>query len=115
MTLEELGTQLSHSKLQVSELREEACATRSVADASWTSDKEVTHCRACSKEFNLTRRKVSHSKLFVRIEKVRALTCRVGSKRINPLKTNSETCDLTIVFLCVIEEYKITKFFFAKK
>ncbi|XP_054266029.1 RUN and FYVE domain-containing protein 2-like isoform X2 [Macrosteles quadrilineatus] len=57
MTLEELGTQLSQSKLQVSELREEACATRSVADASWTSDKEVTHCRACSKEFNLTRRK----------------------------------------------------------
>ncbi|KAG8258717.1 hypothetical protein J6590_025882 [Homalodisca vitripennis] len=57
LTLEELGTQLSRSKLQVSELKEEASVTRSVADALWTSDKEVSHCKACSKEFNITRRK----------------------------------------------------------
>lgn len=59
LTLEELGSQLSHSKLEVSELREEASASRGVNDALWASDKAVTHCKTCTKEFNLTRRKAS--------------------------------------------------------
>lgn len=54
-TLEELGVQLSASKLQISDLKEEA--TRKV-EGAWAKDKNVTHCKACKKEFNMTRRKV---------------------------------------------------------
>lgn len=57
MTLEELGCQLSASKLQVSDLKEEFSVTRNKDSALWTSDKGVTHCKSCSKEFNITRRK----------------------------------------------------------
>lgn len=59
MTLEELGCQLSVSKLQVSDLKEEYSVTRNKDTALWTLDKEVTHCKSCNKEFNITRRKVS--------------------------------------------------------
>ncbi|XP_015840686.1 protein RUFY3 isoform X4 [Tribolium castaneum] len=54
-TLEELGTQLSKSKLQISDLKEEA--SRGKTDGAWVQDKTATHCKACSKEFNLTRRR----------------------------------------------------------
>ncbi|XP_075209817.1 RUN and FYVE domain-containing protein 2-like isoform X2 [Lycorma delicatula] len=58
LTLQELGAQLSKSKLLVSDLQEEASVSRSKSDvALWTSDKDATHCKACEKEFNLTRRK----------------------------------------------------------
>lgn len=55
-TMEELGKQLSISKLEVSEMREEA--HRQKADGQWAQDKTATNCKSCSKEFNLTRRKV---------------------------------------------------------
>ncbi|XP_017784619.1 PREDICTED: RUN and FYVE domain-containing protein 2 isoform X2 [Nicrophorus vespilloides] len=55
-TLEELGRQLSLSKLQLSDMKEEA--SKSKTDSStWAKDTSATHCKACSKEFNLTRRK----------------------------------------------------------
>ncbi|KAF4524041.1 hypothetical protein B566_EDAN016024 [Ephemera danica] len=57
LTLEELGCQLSGSKLQVVDLQEELASKETKSDAQWASDKTVTHCRCCSKEFNLTRRK----------------------------------------------------------
>nr|CAD7425196.1 unnamed protein product [Timema monikensis] len=56
-TLEELGNQLSISKLQVADLQEEATKTSLKGEGQWTSDKEVTHCKGCSKEFNITRRR----------------------------------------------------------
>jgi chromosome segregation ATPase len=59
-TLEELGNQLSISKLQVADLREEATRNVTKGDGQWASDKEVTHCKGCNKEFNITRRRVSN-------------------------------------------------------
>jgi hypothetical protein len=57
--LEELGAQFGVSKLQVSELREQISVKSPVrTEVQWASDKEVTHCRSCAKEFNMTRRKV---------------------------------------------------------
>lgn len=87
-TLEELGIQLSVSKLQVSELQDAkrtttkaaaAAATKGSAAAGleaagkdgsdgalgapadsgqWTPDEMCTHCRGCNREFGITRRKV---------------------------------------------------------
>ncbi|XP_044730878.1 RUN and FYVE domain-containing protein 2 isoform X2 [Chrysoperla carnea] len=54
-TLEELGSQLSVSKLKISDLQEEA--TRLKSDGQWASDKDITNCKSCKKEFNMTRRK----------------------------------------------------------
>ncbi|XP_073993149.1 RUN and FYVE domain-containing protein 2-like isoform X2 [Rhodnius prolixus] len=58
-TLEELGRHLSISKLQVSELKEEAgeAAALSATENSWASDDAVTNCKICRREFSLTRRK----------------------------------------------------------
>ncbi|PSN57597.1 RUN and FYVE domain-containing protein 2 [Blattella germanica] len=56
-TLEELGNQLSISKLQVADLKEEATRNIAKVDGQWASDKEVSHCKGCSKEFNITRRR----------------------------------------------------------
>ncbi|XP_018331063.1 RUN and FYVE domain-containing protein 2 isoform X2 [Agrilus planipennis] len=54
-TLEELGSQLSASKLQLSDLKEEVGKTK--MEGTWVKDKDITHCRSCNKEFNVTRRK----------------------------------------------------------
>ncbi|XP_058463476.1 protein RUFY3 isoform X2 [Malaya genurostris] len=64
-TLEELGMQLSVSKLQISELKEKInyqnadgkSNTETNNGGSWTPDKAVTNCRGCDKEFSITRRK----------------------------------------------------------
>lgn len=56
-TLEELGTQLSTSKLQIADLKEEFCKNKT--DGAWVSDKTATHCKTCNKEFNITRRRVN--------------------------------------------------------
>ncbi|PNF23373.1 RUN and FYVE domain-containing protein 2 [Cryptotermes secundus] len=56
-TLEELGNQLSISKLQVADLKEEATRNVAKVEGQWASDKEVTHCKGCNKEFNITRRR----------------------------------------------------------
>lgn len=68
ITLEELGIQLSVSKLQVSELREKLKAaeqnnSRLLNNESngsiWSPDNSTSKCTKCEREFNLTRRKVN--------------------------------------------------------
>ncbi|KAK9884835.1 hypothetical protein WA026_009059 [Henosepilachna vigintioctopunctata] len=54
-TMEELGKQLSTSKLQISDLKEEV--GKSKVDGTWADDNSVSHCKSCTKEFNLTRRR----------------------------------------------------------
>ncbi|KAH8332905.1 hypothetical protein KR074_006688 [Drosophila pseudoananassae] len=72
-TLEELGIQLSVSRLKVSEMQEQERRHRQLLSGSaqslqatveavgtpsiWTPDNIATHCTACEREFNLTRRK----------------------------------------------------------
>jgi RUN and FYVE domain-containing protein 1/2 len=64
-TLEELGVQLSVSKLQLSEIRDkadrkEAAAANVALDSSgtgWTPDKMQQNCKGCEREFNIARRK----------------------------------------------------------
>lgn len=69
ITLEELGIQLSDSKLKIIDLQDRILHndetnsnySESVSNISgsvlWVPDKIVTQCKACSKEFGLTRRK----------------------------------------------------------
>jgi uncharacterized coiled-coil protein SlyX len=77
-TLEELGAQLSSTKLQLEELREELSLATSRSDAQWASDKAVTHCRCCSKEFNLTRRRVNiYYSIFFNLNKQHTLAFRI--------------------------------------
>ncbi|XP_015172609.1 PREDICTED: RUN and FYVE domain-containing protein 2 isoform X3 [Polistes dominula] len=61
-TLEELGVQLSAAKLATVELREAADnAQRQLqkdgGGTAWADDRQVTHCKGCNREFNITRRK----------------------------------------------------------
>ncbi|XP_055615049.1 protein RUFY3 isoform X2 [Toxorhynchites rutilus septentrionalis] len=65
-TLEELGVQLSVSKLQISDLKEKVqhhnSDGKNNADStsnggSWTPDGVVSNCKSCGKEFGITRRK----------------------------------------------------------
>lgn len=72
MTLEELGIQLSVSKLKVSELQERAKTNdaantslrsnsdlnSSTSDVWWTPDNAASKCKGCDREFSITRRKV---------------------------------------------------------
>lgn len=53
--MEELGAQLSASKLKISDLKEEA--GRKSDGGAWATDDSAKQCKACTKEFNLTRRK----------------------------------------------------------
>lgn len=60
-TLEELGAQLSAAKLAAVELREAANNAQQQPQqdgaAPWTNDRLVTHCKGCTREFNIARRK----------------------------------------------------------
>lgn len=70
-TLEELGIQLSVSKLQVSELQEKVHAKDTLALSGvgansdpggggvWTPDNITSKCKGCNREFSFTRRKVN--------------------------------------------------------
>lgn len=71
-TLEELGIQLSVSKLQVSELQEKAkngaasAATSAGNDHGiWTPDSMTSKCRGCNRDFSMTRRRVINNLLNV--------------------------------------------------
>lgn len=63
-TLEELGIQLSVSKLKISELQEQirtdnrSYATAASGATLWSPDESAINCKGCVREFNLTRRKV---------------------------------------------------------
>ncbi|XP_068156275.1 LOW QUALITY PROTEIN: RUN and FYVE domain-containing protein 2 [Drosophila tropicalis] len=72
-TLEELGIQLSMSKLKISELQDQEKRHQQLMSGSsqslqamseslsnpgiWAPDSIATHCTSCAREFNLTRRK----------------------------------------------------------
>lgn len=71
-TLEELGMQLSLSKLQIVDLKEKQRASRSNTStedlpggntsngsqmSTWTPDKLISQCRGCNRDFSMTRRK----------------------------------------------------------
>ncbi|XP_043470083.1 RUN and FYVE domain-containing protein 2 isoform X3 [Leptopilina heterotoma] len=60
-TLEELGAQLSAAKLAAVELREAANNAQQQPQqdgaAPWANDRLVTHCKGCTREFNIARRK----------------------------------------------------------
>lgn len=61
-TLEELGVQLSMTKLQVSELKErskiaEELGNGRVMATDWTPDQEVNNCNCCKTAFSITKRK----------------------------------------------------------
>lgn len=64
-TLEELGIQLSVSKLQVSELQEKVHSkdnkvlqNNDPGGGVWTPDSMQSKCKGCNREFSITRRKV---------------------------------------------------------
>jgi len=70
-TLEELGIQLSVSKLQISEMQEQRVnANDSIGNnqdpgggissniGTWTPDKMTSQCKGCNRDFSITRRKV---------------------------------------------------------
>ncbi|XP_063707113.1 protein RUFY3-like isoform X2 [Culicoides brevitarsis] len=58
-TLEELGIQLSVSKLQISEMKEklEGNEKNDATPLAWTPDKLSSNCSTCLREFTVTRRK----------------------------------------------------------
>ncbi|XP_076054246.1 RUN and FYVE domain-containing protein 2-like isoform X2 [Oratosquilla oratoria] len=53
-TMEELGAHLSESKLKMADLKD---ASKNIREAQWAPDNEVTHCKLCSKDFSIARRK----------------------------------------------------------
>ena len=53
-TLEELGQQLSWSKLQITSMKDEASSSGA---GQWRDDSEVDQCGMCFKEFNIGRRR----------------------------------------------------------
>ena len=61
-TLEELGAQLSTAKLAAVELREAADNAQQQPQQEgvtpWANDRLVSHCKGCTREFNIARRKV---------------------------------------------------------
>lgn len=75
ITLEELGIQLSMSKLQASELQERVknadlnSSRHSNSESNggvWSPDNSTSTCKGCEREFSLTRRKVSRNiKMFI--------------------------------------------------
>lgn len=62
-TLEELGIQLSMSKLQISELKErskmaeEMGTNGRVLASDWTPDQSASNCKVCQTAFSITKRK----------------------------------------------------------
>ncbi|KFB37662.1 AGAP003431-PB-like protein [Anopheles sinensis] len=94
-TLEELGVQLSVSKLQISELKEKANVYYHSPDGTkdndpgggaWTPDKGVSKCTGCEKEFSITRRK-HHCRNCGKI------FCAICSEHVSILPSTSERAD----------------------
>jgi chromosome segregation ATPase len=61
-TLEELGIQLSMTKLQVSELKEKSKIAEELGNGrlmatDWTPDNSATNCNCCQTAFSITKRK----------------------------------------------------------
>lgn len=61
-TLEELGIQLSMSKLQVSEMKERSKIAEELGNgramaSDWTPDESANNCNCCQTNFSITKRK----------------------------------------------------------
>lgn len=61
-TLEELGIQLSTTKLQVSDMKERAKIAEELGNgramaSDWTPDESATKCNCCQTNFSITKRK----------------------------------------------------------
>ncbi|XP_065157605.1 RUN and FYVE domain-containing protein 2 isoform X2 [Atheta coriaria] len=56
-TLEELGKQLSVSRLELSELKDSNKNKAKLQEGMWAKDATATNCKSCNKEFNITRRR----------------------------------------------------------
>lgn len=61
-TLEELGIQLSMSKLQISELKEKSKIAEEMGNgrimaSDWTPDQSASNCNVCQANFSITKRK----------------------------------------------------------
>lgn len=85
-TLEELGIQLSVSKLQVSELQEKFNSSTDTANNSggqasdsnggiWTPDSMSSKCMGCNREFSMTRRKVSYIAIILNYYELESQMC----------------------------------------
>lgn len=104
-TLEELGGQLSAAKLAAVELREAADDAQrqqqhqqqqsalQEGSVTWANDRMVTQCKGCSREFNMTRRKViklfncSHAFVtFLSCSLPLSLTFRLNSRFLRLLR-----------------------------
>lgn len=85
-TLEELGIQLSMSKLQVSEMREKAKISEEMASGKlandWTPDEVVSKCNCCESQFSITRRK-HHCRACGEV------VCKNCSEHLLPLEDNN--------------------------
>lgn len=55
-TIKDLAHHLSAAKLEIDSLKEQL--NKKGQPGSWIQDEDVQHCTLCSKEFNLSRRKV---------------------------------------------------------
>lgn len=91
-TLEELGIQLSMSKLQVSELKEKSKIAEEMASGKlandWTPDESASKCNCCESQFSLTKRK-HHCRACCEV------VCKNCSEHLMPLEDNNgENCSL---------------------
>ncbi|XP_053974455.1 protein RUFY3 isoform X2 [Hylaeus anthracinus] len=98
-TLEELGGQLSTAKLAAVELREAADNAQQLQQqegaATWASDRLVTHCKSCNREFNITRRK-HHCR---NCGKIFCNTCSDNTTALPNSAKPVRVCDECYVFL----------------
>jgi len=86
-TLEELGIQLSTTKLQVSEMKERAKLAEEFGNgramaSDWTPDESATQCNCCQTNFSITKRK-HHCRSCGEV------VCKNCSEHLLPLEDNT--------------------------
>lgn len=86
MTLEELGIQLSMSKLQVSEMKDKAKISDEMASGKlandWTPDEVASKCNCCESQFSITKRR-HHCRACGEV------VCKNCSEHLMPLEDNN--------------------------
>lgn len=86
-TLEELGIQLSMSKLQVSEMKERSKLAEELGNgramaSDWTPDESASSCHCCQSNFSMTKRK-HHCRSCGEV------VCKNCSEHLLPLEDNT--------------------------
>lgn len=89
-TLEELGIQLSMSKLQVSEMKERTKIAEELGNgramaSDWTPDESASSCNCCSTNFSITKRK-HHCRSCGEV------VCKNCSEHLLPLEDTNGEC-----------------------